>query len=127
MTASTEQFSNRVLHYATSLRGTRQYWLQQRSRLIGMVNTLAMPTIIFTHSAADFQWPDLAHVLQNDSEEFNQREAVVYNPAIADWYFYYCATVYRSLSSVIMLTFLEFQNIGLDLSGNTGAVHIFMV
>ena len=55
-----------------------------------MVDTLAMPTISFTHSAADFHWPDLAHVLHNDSEEFNQREAVVYNPAIADWYFYYC-------------------------------------
>ena len=84
-----------------------------------MVDTLAMPTIFFTHSDADFQWPDLAYVLQNDSEEFNQREAVVYNPVTADWYL--------SLSSVIMLTFLEFQNIGFNLSGNTGAVHIFMV
>ena len=37
-----------------------------------MVDTPGMPTIFFTHSAADFHWPDLAVVLQNDSEEFNQ-------------------------------------------------------
>lgn len=40
-----ENFSNCVLHYATSLRGTRQYWMQQRSRLIAMVDTLGIPTI----------------------------------------------------------------------------------
>ena len=45
-----EAFSNRVLHYATSLRGTRQYWFKQRSRLIAMVDTLGLPTIFFTHS-----------------------------------------------------------------------------
>ena len=61
-----EQFSNRVLRYTASLRGTRQYWLQQRSRFIAIVDTLGMPTIFFTHSAADFHWPDLALVLQND-------------------------------------------------------------
>ena len=84
-----EHFSNRVLRYAANLRGTRQYWFQQRSKLFAMVDTLDMPTVFFTHSAADFHWPELAVVLQNDSEEFNQREAVVNNPAIADWYFYH--------------------------------------
>ena len=55
-----EAFSNRVLHYATTLRGTRQYWFKQRSRLIAMVDTLGLPTVFFTHSAADLQWPELA-------------------------------------------------------------------
>ena len=49
-----EDFSNRVLHYAASLRGTRQYWFQRR-RLIAMVDILGISTIFFTHSAADFQ------------------------------------------------------------------------
>ena len=53
-----EAFSNRVLHYASSLRGTLQYWFRQRSRLISMVDTLGLPTIFFTHSAADLQWPE---------------------------------------------------------------------
>ena len=48
-----ESFSNCVLHYATSLRGTRQYWFKQQSRLIAMVDTLGLPTVFFTHSAAD--------------------------------------------------------------------------
>ena len=51
-----EAFSNRVFHFATSLRGTRPYWFKQRS-LIAMVNSLELPTIFFTHSAADTQWP----------------------------------------------------------------------
>ena len=45
-----EAFSNRVLHYAASLRGTRQYWFRQYwfrqwSRFISMVDTLGLPTI----------------------------------------------------------------------------------
>jgi len=55
-----ENFSDRVLRYASSLRGTRKYWMQQRSRLISMVDTLCMPTIFFTNSAADLHWPELA-------------------------------------------------------------------
>ena len=58
-----ETFSNRVLHYASSLRGTKQYWYRQRSRLLSMVDTLGLPTIFFTHSAADLQWPELAHLI----------------------------------------------------------------
>ena len=61
-----EAFSNRVLHYATSLRGTRQYWFRQHSRLIAMVDTLGLPTIFFTHSAADLQWPELAMLICPD-------------------------------------------------------------
>ena len=48
-----EFFSNRVLHYASSLRGTGQYWFKQRSRLISMVDALGLPMVFFTHSAAD--------------------------------------------------------------------------
>ena len=28
-----------------------------------MVDTLGPPTVIFTHSAADLQWPELAHLI----------------------------------------------------------------
>ena len=34
-----EAFSNHVLHYASSLQGTRQYWFKQRSRLIAMLDS----------------------------------------------------------------------------------------
>ena len=99
MVGQGENFFNRVLRYVARLRGTRQYWFQQRSRIIAMVDTLGIPTIFFTHNAADFQRPDLAPLFQgSDSEEFNQREAVVENPAITDWFF---TIVSRSLWSAL--------------------------
>lgn len=86
-----EIFSNRVLHYAASLRGTRQYWMRQRNRLISMVDTLGMPTIFFTHSAADFHRPELAHLFSSSESNYlnSQRTSVAENPALADWLFYY--------------------------------------
>ena len=86
-----EAFSNRVLHYATSLRGTRQYWFRQRSRLIAMVDTLGLPTIFFTHSAADLQWPELATLICPDdpNSSSSRNKAVQLNPAISDWFFHH--------------------------------------
>ena len=77
-----EAFSNRVLHYAGSLRGTRQYWFKQRSRLIAMVDTLGLPTVFFTHSEADLQWPELARLIcPNDPDSSTSRSrAVIESP-----------------------------------------------
>ena len=85
-----EAFSNRVLHYAASLWVTRQYWFRQRNRLITMEETLGLPTIFFTHSAADLQWPELARLIcpDNASDPAARVKAVNENPAIADWFFY---------------------------------------
>ena len=86
-----EAYSNCVLHYVASLQGTRQYWFKQRSRLITMVDTLGLPTIFFTHSAADLQWPELAHLICPDDPECSssRNKAVLENPAIADSFFYH--------------------------------------
>ena len=85
-----EFFSNRVLHYAGSLHGTGQYLFKQRSRLISMVDALGLPTVFFTHSAADTQWPELAKLIcPNDEHSSSSRNAAIAdNPAIADWFFY---------------------------------------
>ena len=85
-----EAFSNRVLHYASSLRGTKQYWFRQRSRLLSMVDTLGLPTIFFTHSAADLQWPELARLTCPDDPDSraSRTKAIIENPAVADWFFY---------------------------------------
>ena len=86
-----EAFSNRVLHYASTLCGTRQYWFKQRSQLLSMVDTLGLPTIFFTYSAADLQWPKLARLICPEDPESrpSQTKAVIENPAIADWFFYH--------------------------------------
>ena len=84
-----EAFSNRVLHYASSIRGTRQYWFKQRSRLISMVDTIGLPTVFFTHSAADNQWPELAQLICTADQDSSsgRAKAVIENPAISDWFF----------------------------------------
>ena len=85
-----ESFSNRVLHFGATLRGTRQYWLKQKSRLIAMVDTLGLPTVFFTHSAADLQWPELARLLgvEDPTNSTERSKAVVENPCLANWFFY---------------------------------------
>ena len=86
-----EFFTNRVMHFASSLRGTSQFWFKQRGRLISMVDKLGMPTVFFTHSAADGQWPELAHLICPDNKDSSsiRSKAVADNPAIADWFFYH--------------------------------------
>ena len=86
-----EAFSSRVLHFASSLRGTKQYWQRQRSRLLSMVDTLGLPTIFFTHSAADLQWPELAQLICPDNPDSRtaRTKAVIDNPALSDWFFYH--------------------------------------
>ena len=86
-----EAFSNCVLHYVTSLRGTRHYWFKQRSHLIAKVDTLGLPTVFFTHSAADLQWPELARLIcpEDPDSSSARNKAVQENPAIADWFFYH--------------------------------------
>ena len=99
-----EVFSNCVLHYAASLRGTKQYWFKQRNRLMSMVDTLGLPTIFFTHSAADLHWPELARLICPDPESRSDRTiAVTQNPAIADWLFYHRVQKFISVYYVDIL------------------------
>ena len=96
-----ENFSSRVLRYASSLRGTCQYWMQQRRQLIAMVDALGTPTVFFTHSAADFQWPGLRNLICYQGS--GQREAMIENPAIADWFFFHHIERYVQLFYVDIL------------------------
>ena len=56
-----------------------------------MVDMLGLPTIFFTHSAADLQWPELARLIcpVNSNSSASRIKAVNENPAIADWFFCY--------------------------------------
>ena len=89
-TGEGSSFSSRVQHFAASLRGTAPYWFKQRSRLIAMVDTLGLPTVFFTHSAADLQWPELAGLMCPDDPDSisSHTKALCNNPALADWFFY---------------------------------------
>jgi len=56
-----------------------------------MVDTLGLPTIFFTHSAADNQWPELAQLICPEDPESaaSRAQAVIENPAVADRFFYH--------------------------------------
>lgn len=100
-----EQFARKVLHYACNLRGTKQYWFKQRIRLIAMIDKLGLPTIFFTHSAADGHWPELAQLICKDNPESSssRSKAVRENPAIADWFFYERITKFVQMYYVNLL------------------------
>ena len=51
-----------------------------------MVDTLGLPTIFFTHSAADLQWPELAQLIRPEDSDtpLSRIKAVNNNPALAD-------------------------------------------
>ena len=55
-----------------------------------MIDKLGLPTVFFTHSAADGQWPELARLICKDSPEnsSSHSKAINENPAVADWFFY---------------------------------------
>ena len=56
--------ANRVIRFGRILHGTRQYWATQRANLRAMQETLGMPTVFFTLSAADLHWPELYDLLK---------------------------------------------------------------
>ena len=84
-----EQFIYRILHYTSSLRGTKQCLQRQLSRLLSMVDTLGFSTVFFAHSAADLQWPELAYLPGNPDSRNERAKAVIEKPAIAYWFFYH--------------------------------------
>lgn len=81
-----EVFSIRVLHYAS--------WHQAvlanatESSVIYVLTHLGLPAIFFTHSAADFQWPEMA-CSDNPDSRTTCTKAVIQNPTLADLFFYH--------------------------------------
>ena len=106
-----EAFSNCVLHFATSLRGTRQYWFKQRGHLISMVETCNATELGRLICPED---PDSSAC---------RIKAANNNPAMADWFFCHkcrCLWKHSTLVCSMLLT------TGCDLSGSIEAVHMCM-
>ena len=101
----------------------RHYWFKQRSRLIAMVDTLGLPTIFFTHSAADLQWPELARLICPECSS-SRNKAILENPAIADSFFYH--RIQKFIEAFRMLVSLVPLTTGCVLSGSIVAAHMYM-
>ena len=100
-----DAFSSHVLHYASTLRGTRQYWMKQRSRLIAMVDTLGLPTVFFTHSAVDLHWPELARLICPDDPDSSTNCSKVASGEPS-----YCRLVFSSSNSKVHGYFLHWSS-----------------
>ena len=87
----------KVLCYNSSLRSTKSYWFARSKELQDMVKQLGAPTLFFTLSAADIQWPELYRLLDSDgntisstNEQIENRrrtKLLIDNPLIVAWFF----------------------------------------
>ena len=117
-------FASRVMRFSSSLHGTRQYWCTQRLNLAAMQEALGMPTIFFTLSAADTQWPELQDLMCHYRPNANQDraseriKAVIENPYWTDWFFLHRAEKFmryflqNSLGAVDFWARIEYQHRG---------------
>ena len=72
-----------------------------------MVDALGLPTISFTHSAADLHWSELAQLICPDSPDSRAAcaKAIIKNPALANWFFYHRVMEFiKALSSDLLTT-----------------------
>lgn len=86
-----------VLSYGSSVPSTPSFWFARKNELQSMIENLRTPTIFFTLSAADHQWPELFRLLeqysergpyQNEFQENMRRNKLINeNPLITVWFF----------------------------------------
>ena len=114
--ASSDDWSlaNRVIRFGRTLHGTRQYWATQRANLRVMQETLGMPTVLFTLSAADLHWPELYDLLKYykpsaDMTKISEKsKAMSENPHLTDWFFLTRAKSFLSYFFVNCLGFKDY-------------------
>ena len=89
-----KHLADRIMKYGEGLRRSRQFWMARRYELTDMIKQIGHQGLIFfTFSAADFHWPEL-HKLMNDEGDFDgeisakkRQENIMKNPHIATWFF----------------------------------------
>ena len=85
-----------------------------------MVEALGLPTISFTHSAADLHWSELAQLICPDSPDSRaaRAKAIIKNAALANCCFYH-----RVMEFIKALS-LELLTTGHSSSGSTMGPHV---
>lgn len=66
--------AHKLMHFGTTLRGTRSYWKKGRAELYDLLKQLGIPIIFFTLTAADLYWTDL-HAFMLRAQPLDPREA----------------------------------------------------
>ena len=82
-----DEFVKKLLKYRSKTPGTKQYWHNEKTKLLSMIEQLGDPVLFFTLSAADTFWPDLhAHIPGSDQPGYCKSQGVINNPKITDEY-----------------------------------------
>jgi ATP-dependent DNA helicase PIF1 len=95
------KLAEHLMHFGSSLRGTRAYWTKCRTELTDMITQLGCPTLFFTLSAADTKWPDLHNVMprNENSHGSNQHrikiENVIRYPHIVAMFMHHRFNIFR--------------------------------
>lgn len=98
---SRSNLADRLMRFGTTLRGTRLYWAKCKGELIDLLHQVGTPTIFFTLSATDMQWPNL-HTLMpgtllSDPWEAQKwrRQNIIDYPHIVAHYIHLRHTMFR--------------------------------
>ena len=85
------------LSYGSTVPSTPSFWFARKTELQAMVEQLGSPTIFFTLSSADHQWPELIRILDTNSdhpeyrnefrEHMRRSKLINENPMLAVWFF----------------------------------------
>ena len=90
-----------LMRFGMVLRGTCAYWSKCHKELSDLIQQIGCPTIFFTLSASDMQWPDLQKLMLGRSPT-DPREArkwrhqnVIDNPHILAHYMHLRHTIFQ--------------------------------
>ena len=95
------RLADRLMRFGNVLRGTRAYWTKCRAELCDLIQQIGCPTIFFTLSAADMQWPDLHKLMPGtcpiDPAQARKwrRQNVIGNPHIVASYMHLRHTMFQ--------------------------------
>lgn len=82
----TELLGN-MMYYSSTIAGTPAYWHQQKGKMFAMFYELGIPSLFFTLSSADIQWPEFREIiLQQFPNDVNltQQQLVNKHPLTVD-------------------------------------------
>ena len=55
------EVAKNISRYASSVRGTRPFWIKRKNELLAMIHQLGPPILFCTFSSADNYWPELTY------------------------------------------------------------------
>lgn len=94
-------FMKDIMIYGSNIRGTREFWSSRSGELLAMSDSLRLPTIFFTVSAADMRWPRLKElileriqILSGSVTDKAYYQYVIDNPKTCCDYFYEIFTMF---------------------------------